>query len=59
MIDSDEKEVGPPTADAEKTRRNRREFLKKAAKAATVAPAVTLLISAGIKPAQATHSGSY
>lgn len=55
MIDGDEKEVGQRTADAEKTRRNRREFLKKAAKAATVAPAVTLLIAAGAKPARATH----
>ena len=56
MIDRDGNHAGEGTADTETIMRNRREFLKKAAKAATVAPAVTLLMSASTKPAQATHS---
>jgi hypothetical protein len=58
MIERDQKDVAEKAADVGETRRNRREFLKKAAKAATVAPAVTLLMSTGMKPAQATHYGS-
>lgn len=58
MIDKNREDVAGNAADVEKTKRNRRDFLKKAAKAATVAPAVTLLMSANTKPAQAGHYGS-
>ena len=58
MTDRDQKDVAEKAANVGETKRNRREFLKKAAKAATVAPAVTLLMSTSMKPAQATHYGS-
>ena len=58
MVDREKQDITEQAADDETTKRNRRDFLKKAAKAATVAPAVTLLMSARTKPAQAHHWGS-
>ena len=56
MTEKDRKDGTARGAEVDETKRNRREFLKKAAKAATVAPAVTLLMSTNTKPALATHS---
>jgi hypothetical protein len=47
------------STDTEAVAQDRRKFLKKAAKAVTVAPAVTLLLSANTRPAQAGHVASH